>query len=262
MRAIPLPAGAVLLLLLAAAGAAENPPAIEPDAPVIFFENTTHDFGTIRSDRKVTYAWPFQNRGRSDLVITATRPSCGCTASVIDDKAVPPGGSGTLSVTFDPAGQHGKVRKSLAVVSNDPAHTVVSLTVRAEVEPVDRPPTPDGHPPITGQSLLMGSCASCHAAPAAGKRGEELWKAVCGMCHGAAAEGGLAPTLRAPDYLASKDDAALRTAIAYGTANPKMPGFSDQMGGPLRAEQIDSLVGLLRTWGPTATPPTAPGRTP
>lgn len=256
MRAFFAVAGFAILSAIAAAAAPGT-------APAIHFDETAHDFGKIRSDQKVSFRWPFHNRGTSDLVITATRPSCGCTASVIDDKAVPPGGTGTLSVTFDPAGQHGKVRKSLAVVSNDPARPVVSLTLRAEVEAVDLPQAPGGHPPIAGQSMLMGSCGSCHAATAAGKTGEELWKAVCAMCHGPAAEGGRAPSLRTADYLASKDDAALATAITYGTANPKMPGFSELMGGPLRADQIDSLVRLLRSWGPSVPPPAAPaGGTP
>jgi len=120
---------------------------------------------------------------------------------------------------------------------------------------VERPVEPGAHPRVTGQSLLMGDCASCHAAPAEGKSGEELYGVVCGMCHGASAEGAAhGPSLRSSDYLASRDDEELWEAIAYGTSNPGMPGFSELMGGPLSDRQIRSLVELLRGWGPLSAP--------
>lgn len=240
-----------------ALGAADAPQDGAP-VPVIRFESTTHDFGRIPSDRKVAHRWVFHNDGTAPLEIVATRPSCGCTVSVVQQSSIPPGESGALALEFDPAGQQGPVRKSLAVVSNDPVRPSVLLTIRAEVTSVDVPEVAGGHPPIAGQSLLSSSCAGCHAAPAAGKSDEPLYASVCAMCHGPKAEGGTAPTLRAGSYLGSRTDADLVTAIAYGTANPRMPGFSEQMGGPLSQAQIASLVALLRAWGPLAESPTAP----
>jgi mono/diheme cytochrome c family protein len=225
----------------------------------IRFSETTHDFGTIRSDQKQTISWTYRNEGRAALEILNTAPSCGCTSAVQGD-SVPPGGTGSMTVTYDPAGQSGGVRKTLTVFTNDPVHPRTILTLLAKVVPNDEEPMPGGHPRFTGQSLLMGSCAGCHATAGQGRSGKELYGAVCAMCHGAVAEGGKAPGLRDSAYLASHDDKALAEAIAYGTANPKMPGFSDLMGGPLDASQIASLVKLLRTWGPIAsrTPPAPP----
>jgi mono/diheme cytochrome c family protein len=242
---------AIVSLTLAADG--EAPPAT--GGPVLRFAETTHDFGTIRSDQKQTISWTYRNDGRAPLEIVNTAPSCGCT-SAVQGESVAPGGTGSMTVTYDPAGQSGDVRKTLTVFTNDPVHPRTILTLRAKVVPNDEEPMPGGHPRFTGQSLLMGSCAGCHATTAQGKSGKELYGAVCAMCHGAAAEGGKAPGLRDPAYLASRDDKALAEAIAYGTANPKMPGFSDVMGGPLDAAQVASLVKLLRTWGPP--PPSTP----
>ena len=104
----------------------------------------------------------------------------------------------------------------------------------------------------------MGSCGACHAQPAAGKSGAALWSAVCAMCHGADGKGTRAPSLRTPGYLEGHDDSYLAQAIAYGTPSPKMPGFSETMGGPLTNAQVESLVHLLRSWGPA--PPAAPRR--
>lgn len=218
--------------------------------PKIRFEAATHDFGPMRSDEKRSFEWRYFNDGDAPLTILAMNPSCGCTASVSRDKTVPPGGSGVLTVTFDGAGQSGSIRKSLAVRSDDPANAVVLLTILAQVTPAEAPRVGGGHPPVTGQSMLMGSCGTCHAEPASGKTGEALWAAVCAMCHGNEGEGGRAVSLRDPAYLGSHDDKALAEAVAYGTTNPRMPGFSEVMGGPLSSPQIDSLVKTLRRWGP------------
>jgi len=219
--------------------------------PRIRFDSTTHDFGDLRSDQKTSFDWVFHNDGDAPLTILRTRSSCGCTVSVADEEPVPPGANGTIHVEFDPAGLHGEIKRSLAVNSNDPVQGAVKLTLRAHVTRVDLPALGDGHPAIGGQSLLMGDCGSCHAAPAAGKSGEELYRAVCAMCHGDTATGGRAPSLRETSYLQTRGDGELAEAIAYGTANPSMPGFSSMMGGPLDDDQVESLVRLLRSWGPT-----------
>jgi mono/diheme cytochrome c family protein len=221
--------------------------------PRLRFETTTHDYGNLRTDQGVvTHRWIYHNDGDEPLRIIGTRPSCGCTATVVERGEIPPGGRGALEVTFDPSGQRGTVRKTLAVTSNDPTDPSVLLTIRARVEVVAPPePEPGAHPPTGGQSLLMGDCASCHAEPAAGKTGEPLWSVVCAMCHGSEGQGGEhGPSLRTADYLSSRDDEALSVAIAYGTSNPRMPGFAELMGGPLSEEQVRSLVELVRRWGP------------
>jgi cytochrome c5 len=230
MRALSI----VVAVLLAGIGA----------APSIRFDRTTHDFGTIRSDAKQAITWAFHNDGTAPLEIIAMNPSCGCTMGVADPKTVPPGGSGALAVSYDPSGQSGDVRKSLTVVTNDPVHPNTILTIRAKVIADEPAPQPGGHPRFTGQSLLMGTCAGCHAAPAQGKTGGPLWDAVCAMCHGKTGEG-----LGA--FVLSHDDAALTQAITYGTVNPKMPGFSTLMGGPLDDAQVASLAALLRQRAPT-----------
>lgn len=249
-RLVTLAAAAVLLPLAAAPAAGPAAP-----GPEIRWDETTHDFGTIRADRKQTFSWGFRNAGAAPLKILNVFPSCGCTAAE-PGGAVAPGAAGSMTVTFDPAGEEGDVRKTITVVTNEEAHPRTILTFRAKIRPIEEESMPGGHPRFTGQSLLMGSCATCHAAPARGKSGEALYAAVCAMCHGPKALGGRAPSLRARGYLAGHDDKSLGEAIAYGTANPKMPGFSDLMGGPLDAAQVASLVKLLRTWGPSDAPAT------
>lgn len=223
--------------------------------PRIRFEHSTHDFGTIRSDEPQEVSWPFFNDGDAPLRIVGTRPQCGCTATTLDDAPVPPGGRGTLEVRFDPVGIEGRVRKSLAVMSNDPTRGTVLLSLVAEIIPVEEKVEPGGHPRTAGRSLLAGDCASCHAAPAAGKTGAALYEAVCVMCHAPDGSGVHAPSIRDASYLSSRTDDELAEAIAYGTANPKMPGFSELMGGPLDDAQVRSLVSFMRTWGDGSSSP-------
>lgn len=102
-------------------------------APVITFDKTHHDFGRITPDRKVAAKYRVTNTGNATLNITQVRPSCGCTATMIGKWSIGPGESTDLEATFDPRGLKGGVRKSIAVVSNDPKTPAANLTLEAEV---------------------------------------------------------------------------------------------------------------------------------
>lgn len=239
---------AIALLSLVGVG---SPSRGQPGGPSIRFEGQKHDFGEMTPDEQRSHQWIFYNDGDEPLQVFDARSSCGCTASVATSESIAPGQQGVLDVRFDAAGQYGTVRKTITVMSNDPARPRVKLTIIAKVaRPEPEIGDENGHPPIVGQSMLVGECASCHAAPAMGKQDQNLYDAVCQMCHGDQARGtaGRAPSLLAGGFLADRSDEELKTGIAYGTANPQMPGFSEMMGGPLNDHQIDSLVRLLRSW--------------
>ncbi|HJW09949.1 MAG TPA: DUF1573 domain-containing protein [Holophagaceae bacterium] len=104
-------------------------------APSISFDATHFDFGRITPDRKVTHQFKVTNTGNAILSITQVRPSCGCTSTVVGQWSVEPGKSTEVEATFDPHGYKGVVRKSLVVVSNDPANGNATLTFEAEVIP-------------------------------------------------------------------------------------------------------------------------------
>src|SRR5689334_4293874 len=73
--------------------------------PVFKFEEDTHDFGTITEGEKVQYAFKFTNVGNGDLVIRSANGSCGCTVPEWPHEPVPPGGKGTINVTFNSEGK-------------------------------------------------------------------------------------------------------------------------------------------------------------
>jgi hypothetical protein len=102
-------------------------------APKITFDTTHFDFGRISPDKKVSHLYKVTNAGNATLSITNVRPACGCTSTVTGAWSVKPGESTDIEATFDPKGQRGIVRKSIVVVSNDPAAPEMTLTFDAEV---------------------------------------------------------------------------------------------------------------------------------
>lgn len=107
--------------------------AAQTQAPIITFEKNHHDFGKITGDRKVTYRFKVTNTGTAVLNITRLNPSCGCTSTVLGKWSLAPSESTEVEASFDPHGFRGQVRKSIQVISDDPANGTVTLTFEAEV---------------------------------------------------------------------------------------------------------------------------------
>ena len=49
------------------------------ESPIMSFDKTLHDFGTIQEGETVETIFTFTNSGKSDLIIVDARGSCGCT---------------------------------------------------------------------------------------------------------------------------------------------------------------------------------------
>jgi mono/diheme cytochrome c family protein len=232
---------AVLLLAVLTISAA----APRGGKPAAKLDEVMKDLGDVPSNRRVEARFAVRNDGDAPLELSVAHTSCACVSARTSAARVPPAGEATILVTYDAEGQAGEKRESVTIRTNDPERSEIFLVFRVRVGP----PVPRGlaadHPPTSGQNYLLGSCAACHAAPAAGKRGADLYTAVCAMCHGPAGEGGLAPSLRSS--LRSGEAGA---TIALGTADPRMPGFSTELAGPLDPEQIGSLKHLLASWAP------------
>jgi hypothetical protein len=99
------------------------------ELPVLTFPDTTYDFGMMKEGEKVEHDFTFKNTGRSPLIIAGANASCGCTVPTFTHDPVPPGGTGTLKVTFSSAGKHGRVMKVVTVTSNAyPATKIVTIS--------------------------------------------------------------------------------------------------------------------------------------
>jgi cytochrome c oxidase cbb3-type subunit III len=93
-----------------------------------------------------------------------------------------------------------------------------------------------------------------------------LYARNCSGCHGPDGKGGAAIGLGDPVYLAITDDAIIRRVTAEGVVGTSMPAFAQHSGGMLTDDQINVIVGGIRTrWakpnvlsGGDAPPYTAP----
>lgn len=103
--------------------------------PVLSFETLEYDFGRVIKGEKLSYAFKFTNTGKSNLIISSARSSCGCTTSTPPQAPIRPGESGEISVTFDSKTQKGEVNKMVVVSANTyPVQTTLRLKATV-VEP-------------------------------------------------------------------------------------------------------------------------------
>lgn len=88
------------------------------DLPVMTFEQDMFDFGDIKQDDVVTHNFKFTNTGKSDLIITNARASCGCTVPEYPKEPVKPGESGIIKVTFNSHNKKDAINKTVTVTAN------------------------------------------------------------------------------------------------------------------------------------------------
>ena len=101
--------------------------------PRILCEEATFDFGSKDSSEIVDHTFVLKNTGSADLVITAVRPACGCTAAELTQSTIPPGESAKLSAKLTLAGRNGQVQKPILIESNDPANPALQLVMKGVI---------------------------------------------------------------------------------------------------------------------------------
>jgi hypothetical protein len=101
------------------ARAAEN-----PNAPVITFENTVHDYGTIEQGSDGTCYFEFENTGKEPLILQKPRSSCGCTVPTWPKTPILPGETDKIKVTYNTK-RMGKINKTVTVLSNATNSSVI-----------------------------------------------------------------------------------------------------------------------------------------
>ena len=111
-----------VLLLLILTQFALGAPRITCKAPVF-------DFGTRDPSESIDHTFLLENTGTSDLIISAIRPACGCTAANMTRQTIPPGESAELSTRLNLVGRTGDLHKSILIESNDPANPALQLAL-------------------------------------------------------------------------------------------------------------------------------------
>lgn len=124
-------------------------PAPDPNAPDFKWESTTIDYGTVNKgdEANATRYFKFTNVGKSPLIISDCRGSCGCTVPQCPKEPILPGKSGEIKVHYD-INRVGPFTKTVTVNSNakSPNETLkitgtVNDTNPAPATPVAAPTT-------------------------------------------------------------------------------------------------------------------------
>lgn len=103
-------------------------------SPTLTVQQPSHDFGNVLEGERLEHVFVLENTGAGRLFIEEVRSTCGCTAAVVAEKEVPPGGTTRIEVKFDTRGRRGKNQKTITVTSNDPQSPSLRLDITAQVE--------------------------------------------------------------------------------------------------------------------------------
>ncbi len=101
--------------------------------PKFSFTEEIHDFGRIIQGEKVSYSFKFKNVGKSELVISNAKGSCGCTIADYPKTPISPNGEGSIDVTFNTEGKKGYQNKTVTIVANTEPNTKI-LTIKAQIQ--------------------------------------------------------------------------------------------------------------------------------
>lgn len=101
--------------------------------PVMSFEKSEHDFGTIEQGTPQEAIFKFTNTGNAPLVITSATSSCGCTVPNPPTHPIAPGASDQMVVKFNGTGQN-QVTKTITVKANTAKGSEI-VRIKAFVNP-------------------------------------------------------------------------------------------------------------------------------
>ena len=108
------------------------------ESPVMSFDKTLHDFGTIQEGETVETVFTFTNSGKSDLIIVDARGSCGCTVPEYPKNTpIPPGESGKIRVSFDSSNKPNMQQKTVTISANtDSGRETIRIKALVQADPV------------------------------------------------------------------------------------------------------------------------------
>lgn len=99
--------------------------------PVFEFESEVIDYGEIAENSDGNRVFKFKNVGKSPLIISQVKGSCGCTVPTKPEKPIMPGESGEIKVKYA-TNRIGPFSKTVTITSNAYEETKV-LRIKGRV---------------------------------------------------------------------------------------------------------------------------------
>jgi len=100
----------------------------------IAFDKKVYDFGTVNEGDIVETSFAVTNSGKSDLVITDAKVTCGCTVPVWPKEPIKPGETKEVKVKFNTRGKHNRQQKNITLITNTESGREV-VTLKGSVTP-------------------------------------------------------------------------------------------------------------------------------
>jgi hypothetical protein len=123
-----------LFLVVAQAQTPAAAPAAKTEkvgGPIMTFEKTEVDYGTIAQGADPLRKFKFKNTGTEPLVINNARGSCGCTVPAYKKEPIMPGETGEIEVRYDTQ-RVGPFTKQVTVETNEGPNARM-LVIKGEV---------------------------------------------------------------------------------------------------------------------------------
>lgn len=111
------------------------------NAPVITFDKTVHDYGTMVQHGDGKCEFTFTNDGKEPLILSNVRSSCGCTVPTWPRQPILPGQSEVIKVKYDTK-RLGMINKSIHVYSNA-VKSPVTLKIKGKIETASATQAPE-----------------------------------------------------------------------------------------------------------------------
>ncbi|MFV0541307.1 MAG: DUF1573 domain-containing protein [Aestuariibaculum sp.] len=108
---------AVCLFVCVAGFAQEVKTEVNPNAGVFSFETEEIDYGTIQQNANGERTFTFTNTGKSPIIISQVKSSCGCTVPSYSKTPILPGGKSEIKVKYA-TNRIGNFKKTITIVSN------------------------------------------------------------------------------------------------------------------------------------------------
>lgn len=103
----------------------------------ITFDKSEYDFGTVNEGDIVETVFKVTNSGKTDLVISNARATCGCTIPVWPKEAIKPGETGEVQVKFNTNGKPNRQQKTVTLTTNTESGREL-LTIKGMVTPKNK----------------------------------------------------------------------------------------------------------------------------
>ena len=228
-----------------------TPPPVDPQSKVLVWDADLKEVSPKLGEPIAKFTFSVTNVSDDEVVIKDAKPSCGCTEATMPSKPwhLAAHSNGVINVGVNLAGKSGTVFKWVDVTYGSNASKRLNLKVIMPTDPAMARNENQQKAKADRQAVFKGDCAKCHAAPAAGKIGKDLYAAACEICHDANPRASAVPDLHAINH--STDLIYWKVWISEGRQGSMMPAFSKKEGGPLSDEQIDSLAeAMLKAFPP------------